>query len=119
MINYLDIFGDEFNYLKPKFIDQPVPIQNPVTDHPRNRELSPDEVRLIQSIVHIPSSIIKDTYRNIGIQNQSDIDKLLEITQRPRVLVEFLYEFSNNYLENVIELCCNVYKDVFQNEIEE
>ena len=122
VIKYLNTFGDEFNYIIPKFLDQPAHVQNPAINHPRNRDLTPDEVRIISEIIHIPDSIIRETYRNIGDQNQSDIEKLLEITERPRVLVEFLYEFSNNYLENVVELCCCVYKDrsqPFENEIVE
>lgn len=73
------------------------------------RDLTEDELFIIRDALHLPDDVIRNIYRTINIYNQEDIDKLIEFTSRPRIVVEFVYGFSNNDVNNVIEILCNDY----------
>ena len=105
VIEYLNIFGDEFNELKNRFNQ----------NAPNIRDLTPDEINILTTTLNIPAEQIRilqttliNAQRTASAESirirQSKIDFLCEATGVTREVVEIIYEFTDHSVENASSL---------------
>lgn len=92
VIEYLKIFGDEFNEIQKKF------------DPSINRDLLPEEISMIHQIVGISEDEIKRIYKEIINENvKNEIQGLAEALEQPLFIIEFFYQFTGGDQFKIID----------------